>query len=135
MIRTVTALRRGPGRDYLVFGRMQRPAPIDGIETIRWEYDGKARAVPAVFQAAWQPPDSPAVGGAGSGGFGVVMANWTSDEQTVTITDPRLGAKATLHLAARTLESKAIDISDHGATVSLPPLSSALVAAEKPGSE
>jgi hypothetical protein len=29
MIRTATAMRRGAGRDHLVFGRMQRTAAVD----------------------------------------------------------------------------------------------------------
>ena len=37
MIRTATALRRGPGKDFLVFGRMQRPAKTGPIKVVAWE--------------------------------------------------------------------------------------------------
>ena len=118
MIRTITAMRRGPGREFLVFGRMQPPASIDGIETVRWQYDGRDREVPAVFHAAWQSP---------AGALGIVMANWTTHEQTVTIVDPRLGQQATVHTAGSTLISETIRITDDATTVPLPPLTCVLV--------
>ncbi len=80
MIRTVTALRRGPGKDFLVFGRMLRPAALEGIPTIEWT-QANAHRIPAVFHSAWQAPD---------GRVGVVLANWTSQDQAVSVTDPRL---------------------------------------------
>jgi len=124
MVRTITAMRRGPGRPYLVYGRMQPPAPIDGIETIRWEYDGRERGVPALFHAAWQSP---------TGDLGVVMANWTTDEQTVTIADPRLGQQVAVHTAGAALTCQTIDMADEGAAVTLPPLSCVLVTNENGG--
>ena len=121
MIRTITAMRRGPGREFLVFGRMQPPASIDGIETICWQYDGRDREVPAVFHAAWQSPAE---------ALGIAMANWTAGEQTVTTIDPRLGRQATVHIAGPTLTSDVIDITNAGVTVTLPPLACALVTAD-----
>ena len=120
MIRTITAIRRGPGRDFLVFGRMQRPASINGIETIRWQYDKIDREVPAVFHTAWQSPANV---------FGIVMTNWTTEAQTVTIIDSRLGKRVAVHIAARTLDTQNVDIGDDGATVTLPPLACVLVTA------
>ena len=118
IIRTVTALRRGPGRPFLVFGRMQPPARIDGIATIRWHHDGRDREVPAVFHAAWQSP---------AGGLGLVLANWTAAEQTVTIVDPRLGPQVTVHTAGSTLTSQALPLRCRGATLAVPPLTCVLV--------
>ena len=48
VIRTVTAMRRGPGRDFLVFGRMQRPTTchvvaISHIDTRREHYTNFGR--------------------------------------------------------------------------------------------
>ena len=118
IIRTVTAMRRGPGRPFLVLGRMQSPSRIDGIETIRWQFDERDREVPALFHAAWQSPN---------GTMGIVMANWTTDEQSVTVSDSRLGQKAIVHTASRTLTGETIDPTG-GAAVTLPPLSCVLVA-------
>lgn len=120
MIRSVTAIRRGPGRDFLVYGRMQPPARIDSIETIRWQYDQRHCESPALFHAAWQSPTDV---------FAIVMANWTTEPQTITIIDPRLGKCATVHIAAQMLDSEVIDIGDEGATVTLPPLSCVLIIA------
>ena len=118
MIRTITAMRRGPGRQFLVFGRMQPPAPIDGIETVRWQYDGRDREVPAVFHAAWQSP---------AGALGIAMANWTTRQQKVTIVDPRLGPRVTVHTAGPTPATDSINTTDSGASVTLPPLTCVLV--------
>jgi hypothetical protein len=84
MIRSVTALRRGPGRDLLVFGQMQRPAQLEEVELISWEWEGKRYDVPAVFHSAWTTPD---------GRHGVVLANWTNKPQIVSIVDARLGPR------------------------------------------
>jgi hypothetical protein len=81
MIRSVTALRRGPGKDFLVFGRMLRPAGVEDIPLIEWKQDGVTQRVPAVFHSAWQAPD---------GRTGVVLANWTDRDHVVTVRDDRL---------------------------------------------
>jgi len=118
MIRTVTALRRGPGRDFLVFGRMLAPSPVTGIEIVRWEHERKVREVPAVFHAAWQAPDRR---------FGIVLANWTTHTQQVTIVDSRLGTAVSIHVCARQQEHAEQTIAEDGAAMDLPPLSCALV--------
>jgi hypothetical protein len=84
MIRSVTAMRRGPGRDYLVLGRMQKPGIVEGISVIEWKHDGKAHAIPAVFHAAWEALD---------GRFAVVLANWTDKPSRVRLRDARLGSE------------------------------------------
>ena len=72
MLKSATALRRGPARDYLVFGRMMHPAQVEGIPTMRWQHGGRDHQIPAVFHSAWRAPD---------GRMGVVLANWTTDTQ------------------------------------------------------
>jgi hypothetical protein len=82
MLRCTTALRRGKARDFLVFGRMQRPAEAAGIKVVHWETDGQVHKIPAVFHSAWQSP---------KGRFGIVLANWTNETQGVSLSDSRLG--------------------------------------------
>ncbi len=84
VIRTVTTLRRGSGKDFLVFGRMLRPAEITGIKTLEWEWNGRKNAVPAIFHSAWQAPD---------GRIGIVLVNWTASDRRVTMHDDRLNPK------------------------------------------
>lgn len=114
MMRTATALRRGAGRDFLVYGRMQRPAEVGGIEVREWEYEGRAHAVPAVAHCAWQAPD---------GRHAVALANWTTAPQTVMVQDARLGQSPVLHVCARTDAEQTVQ----DQTVTLPPLSCALL--------
>jgi hypothetical protein len=118
MLRAATALRRGPGRDFLVFGRMLAPARIEGIRTMRWQHGGHDNQIPAIFHAAWQSP---------AGQFGVVLANWTGEPQEVEICEPRLGERVVQHLSARTLEAREPAIADGRVEVSLPPLGCALL--------
>jgi len=68
MIRTVTALRRSAGKEYLVYGRMMRPARVEQRGVMEWEYKGKRQALAAVFHSAWKNPQ---------GRFAVTLANWT----------------------------------------------------------
>ncbi len=89
VLRNVLALRRGPGRDFLVFGRMQRPSRVKGIKTRIWESNSRVNRIPAIFHAAWQAPD---------GRFGIVLANWTSSPQRISLSDPRLGKSSLIHL-------------------------------------
>jgi len=117
MIRTVTALRRGPGRDFLVYGRMQRPARVD-FELMSREHEGRRYEVPAVAHAAWQAPD---------GRFGIVLANWTTETQTVTIAEPRLGDRVAVHISGRTLERELLSVVDSRITVDLPCLNCMLM--------
>ncbi len=121
MLRTVTALRRGPGRDFLVYGRMLRPAQVEGIRTVEWAYHDRLHRIPAVFHSAWQAPD---------GRLGFVLANWTTKRQKVTVVDPRLassGGRPRLHLSARRRLTRQPVFAEGWAVVSLPPLSCAVL--------
>jgi len=123
MIRTVTALRRGPGKDFLVFGRMLKPAAVKSIQMMDWTHEGRQHRVPSVFHAAWQAPN---------GRFGIVLANWTTEKQTVIIKDTRLpgtktGDAVVLHTSGRALRVGPLHGEAGHRTVALAPLSCALV--------
>ncbi len=122
MIKAVTALRRGPGRDYLVFGRMLRPVEVTRLEMIEWTYNRQIHRIPAIFHAAWQAP---------GGAAGVVLANWTAENQTICFIRPPgqlSSSDLTLHISAGELISSRISFDDlDEITIVLPPLSCALV--------
>ncbi|MEO8660613.1 MAG: DUF6259 domain-containing protein [Bryobacteraceae bacterium] len=96
MIRAATALRRGAAKQYLAFGRMQKPPAVSGIRTVEWKAADRENAIAAVFHAAWKSPE---------GKFGVALANWTGEPQPVTITDSRLDSRARAHVATETVSS------------------------------
>jgi hypothetical protein len=118
MLRCTTALRRGKAKEYLVLGRMQRPAEAAGIKVVHWESDGLVRKFPAVFHSAWQSPE---------GRFGIVLANWTNETQTVSLADSRLGKQITESIYAEEVKTRARQASSGNVSVTLPPLSCALV--------
>lgn len=120
MIRTVTAMRRGPGRDFLLYGRMQRPGEVNA-EVMSWEHNDRTHEVPAVADAAWQAPD---------GRFAIILANWTTETQSVAIVDSRLGDRVTVNICGPEQEQATHSVTDGNLTVSVPRLSCALV--EKP---
>jgi len=118
MIRAVTGMRKGPGREFLVYGRMQRPATVEGVETLQWEHGGRQHAVPAVAHAAWQAPD---------GRHGVVLANWTTQERIVRVRDERLKGAPSIHICASGAVTESTAGKADGAQVTLPALSFGLV--------
>jgi hypothetical protein len=118
MLRSAAALRRGKAKEYLVFGRMLRPAEIAGIKSVHWESDGLVRNIAAVLHSAWQTPE---------GRFGIVLANWTNETQTVSISDARLGKQITVSLSAQDVKTRARQANTEKVPVSLPPLSCVLV--------
>lgn len=93
LLRAASALRRGPGRSYLLEGRMERTARVTGIPARRWVYADRVHRIPAVLHEAWRAPD---------GTLGLVAANWTDRSVTLRIGDRRFhGATcATLATAA-----------------------------------
>ena len=122
MIRTVTALRRGRGRDFLVYGRMLRPARLDGVQMVEWDFEGKHNAIPAVFDAAWMAPDRRCA---------VALANWTSEDREVRVSDARLGEKISIHTSARKNTDRTESLQGEWASVTLPPLSIAILEGAK----
>jgi hypothetical protein len=120
MIRGVTAMRRGPGKDFLVYGRMQRPAHVNGIPTETWSWEGKPRAIPAVFHAAWEAQD---------GRYAVALANWSRRSHRIAIEEPRLGGEVIVHTAGHDISSLRRRCSRGRLAVKVPPLSMVLVEA------
>jgi hypothetical protein len=118
MLRCTTALRRGKAKDFLVFGRMQRPSDIAGIKIVHWESDGLVRKIAAVLHSAWQTPD---------GRFGIVLANWTNETQLVSISDARLGKQIVETISTQELKTRARQANLGKVPVSLPPLGCMLV--------
>jgi hypothetical protein len=118
MLRCTTALRRGKGRNYLVFGRMYRPANAVGIKIVHWESSGQVHEIPAVFHSAWKNPQ---------GRFGIVLANWTKENQTVALSDSRLGKQTTESISGNEIRTRTRVVEGGELSVSLPPLSCALI--------
>ena len=118
MLHSTAALRRGKAKDYLVFGRMQRPAEVAGIKIIRWESDGQVHKIPAVFHSAWHTPQ---------GRFGIVLANWTNETQAVSLSDARLAKQILESISTQDVKTGQRQVGLSKVTVSLPPLSCALV--------
>lgn len=119
-MRSMVAMRRGPARDFLVFGRMLTPAKVAGIAIIAWEWNSRLNRIPAVFHAAWQAPD---------GRTGVVLANWTDKPQRVRLTDARLDRRVALHSSGKSLAAKALTRAraTTALAVTVPPLGCVLV--------
>ena len=120
MLASTTALRRGPAKEYLVFGRMLAPARVEGVETVRWAHGSRYHQIPAVFHSAWQAPD---------GAFGVVLANWTTELQKTTVVDDRLGDLVRISTVDRHATSTDRELGSGGLALRLQPLSCALVEA------
>ncbi len=118
LLRRAIALRRGKGRDYLVFGRLLRPYPVVGIERVEWLCDRRLVSYPAVVHALWRAPD---------GRVGLALANWTGSERAVHLEDcARFEGPATYCL--NTDEPVAADLRESGhIALVLPPLSVGLL--------
>src|SRR5947207_1012808 len=120
VIRTATALRRGKGRDFLVFGRMLRPSVTSNVRMMRWQSGGADHRIAAVFHSAWQAP---------SGRFGAVFANWTNEPQSFEVADRRLGSAPRLTISAQETQSRTVTPQAGKLNLTLPPLSCALIEA------
>jgi hypothetical protein len=118
MLRATTALRRGPAKPFLVFGRMGSPAQVEPITAMRWQYGGRDHELAAIFHAAWQAPDKR---------LGWVLANWTTTPQSVTLRDARLPTHVQVHVAAQQVETQVRPISNQQLTLELPSVSCLLV--------
>jgi hypothetical protein len=57
-----------------------------------WDDRGAHHQVPAIAHAAWRAPD---------GRIGIVLANWTNEDITVTVPDERLGNAPIVHTYGR----------------------------------
>lgn len=88
MINTASAARRGAGKDFLIYGKMQRPADIDGIEVLEWRSGKNYHTVPSVFHSAWTAPD---------GSFAIAAANWTGETREISVNDSRIAKGAEVY--------------------------------------
>jgi len=118
LLRTATALRQGKAKDFLVFGRMLRPASVEGIKTVKWENGRQIHEVPAAFHSAWQSP---------GGKFGFVSANWTTEPREFEVKHERLGSKVTEVLSSKELQAREREVTDNTIRITLPPLSCILI--------
>ena len=91
VLQNATILRRGVGKAFLLFGRMLRPIPVNGVRNVAWTLDNEAHDIPALEHGTWQAPD---------GRVAIAVANWTDQEQPATL-DLRAfaGRSATWHVA------------------------------------
>lgn len=118
MLKATTALRRGAGKAYLVFGRMQRPLSDFHPRIMTWKHADRAHRAPAVFEAVWRSP---------RGGTAAVLANWTKEPQTVAVTDERFRGRLRETTSASAIHSTERTASAQGLEVELPPLSCVLL--------
>jgi len=118
MLRSAVALRRGRGRDFLVFGRMLKPVELTGVKIVHWENGRQVNDIPAVVHSAWQSP---------SGRFAAVLANWTREREVVTLNDSRFGKEVHETSSEENVNTKSRTVDRGGLSVSLEPLSCTLV--------
>jgi len=121
LIRAVSALRRGPGRDFLVFGRMMRPAEVTDVAKKTWRFEDRDNTLDTVFHTAWRSP---------GGKHGVVFANWTGEDQSCTVRDGRVlsgSARLGVFSAGSGENTRVYDKAGGSLRVDLPPYSCALV--------
>src|SRR5205085_12342544 len=118
LLRRAVALRRGVGRDFLVFGHMLRPLAVRDIEPVHWICEQQLLSMPTVLHARWQAAD---------GRTAVALANWTEEERLARLEAAReLATPRRYHLQHDTLETVELAPTATFPLV-LPPLSVALV--------
>ncbi|MGJ6981554.1 DUF6259 domain-containing protein [Aestuariimicrobium soli] len=78
LLGAVARLRRGAGRDFLVFGRMLADELIGDVDQVSWTDDRGPWTYPAVMQGAWVTP---------AGTRGVALCNWTREPRTVSVAE------------------------------------------------
>jgi hypothetical protein len=123
MLRRAVGMRRGKGREFLLWGRMLKPAEWCDARTVHWESNRQVFDIPPVFHSAWQAPD---------GRLGVVLANWTSEEQRVNLSDPRLGRGVTETISSGKSTTRSRSVNGGKISLSIPPLSCTLLESELP---
>ena len=76
-VKDATALRRGVGKEYLVYGKMIKPRPV-ACETVAMYKPGTGyrNDYPVVLSTAWQAPD---------GKVAQILASYRKQEETCTL--------------------------------------------------
>jgi hypothetical protein len=119
VLRNATAIRRGVGKDFLLFGRMLRPLHVSGINTRTWTLEGEANTAPAVEHATWQARD---------GRVAIALANWTYEEQPAVVDLSAYAEQTvTLHLCTGSAVEEEPITAGQPAIVSLPPHACAML--------
>ena len=120
VMRNTLSVRRNAGKEFLVFGRMMRPAEVTGIERVKWNYGERDNDYAAVFHSAWQSQD---------GRHAVILANWTKKEQRVKVRDARFDAERKLKLISQGEETseESIANSPDGMDVRVPALGCVMI--------
>jgi hypothetical protein len=113
LLKAAVALRRGPGRPYLLEGRMERDARVTGIPVRRWTHGDRAHRLPAVFHHTWRAPD---------GTLALVAANWSDRPVTISVEDDRLSTATRVTISTAT----GLVTTTGEANWTLPPRSAAL---------
>jgi hypothetical protein len=115
LLRRASAMRRGPGKDFLVLGRLLGVSPVDQVGQVQWTEGAHAESAPAVMHAAWAAHD---------GRTAVALANWTREPQNVRLAARQEGDEGTFHLQ----DSDPVLLSGlAGGDIELPPLAVALL--------
>jgi hypothetical protein len=117
LLRAASALRRGPGRPWLLLGRMERRATLHGVPVRRWVHGGRVHRLPAVFHATWRAPD---------GRLALALANWTDRAVELRVVDRRLASAQGLIVAT----ADGVTAGPSGEPLRLPARSCALLAAD-----
>ena len=116
MIKNANALRRDEGKDFLVFGSMQRPPIVSEVSRLTWkDRRGKEHSYDAIFYSAWNTPDDK---------YGIVLANWTSEAQTCVVDSEKV-SEGILYTYANGKTVNQVG-KDGTVTITLPPNSCAL---------
>jgi hypothetical protein len=97
---------------------MLKPVKVEGIKNVHWETGRQVNDIPAVFHSAWQSPQ---------GRLGIVLANWTTDTQAITVIDSRLGTQVVESRSAETVKTASRQVDGGTLPVTLVPLSCTLI--------
>ncbi len=119
VLRNAMAIRREVGKDFLLFGRMRRPLPVSDVNIVSWTFETEANAVPAVEHALWEARD---------GRLAMALANWTAQDQPITVDLSGLaGREAVLQMSrAGTITAAPVE-SGRQASLTLPAHTCALL--------
>ena len=119
VLRAGLALRRGPGRPFLVFGRMERSASVRGIKPVSWIFEGRRHRLPSIFHRTWRAPD---------GRLALAVANWTAQTRQVTVDDVRFDDDGAVSWSDGVIHETRAD----GRAIELPPFACAMLMAPDP---
>ena len=85
---------------------------------MHWESDGQVRNIPAVLPLRVGEP---------AGRFGIVLANWTHEAQSISIADARLGKQVLPTVSTEEVSTRARVANNGKLALTLSPLSCMLV--------